>query len=305
MNTTLSDIDLYPMRVVARVTGLAPDTVRAWERRYGAVEPHRTDGNARRYSAADIRKLSLLRDLTDAGHAIGSIAGLSAEKLEALRVQLEARTRETGPANSLEKARSEYLAAIERLDSTRASEILLRAAALLDDRTLVFSLVVPLLQQVGQRWSHGELGVAHEHLVSAEVRALLATRARMRPPAAGARRFVFSTPPGHTHEFGILAAAILAGGRGADVVYLGPDLPLHDLRFSVETGRADVLVLGVARRPAAEERESLEHVLDVLARDVDVWIGCPPDLGLANVDRRVRIFHSLEDYDIALGAALG
>ena len=75
---------LYPMRVVTRLTGLHPDTIRAWERRYDAVIPQRTNGNTRMFSAGDVRRLSILRELVDHGHAIGHIASLSDEALAVL-----------------------------------------------------------------------------------------------------------------------------------------------------------------------------------------------------------------------------
>ena len=75
---------VFPMRVVTRMTGLSADVVRAWERRYGAIEPGRTDGNARRYSHADIARLTRLRDAVSQGHSIGEVSRLSNEALDAL-----------------------------------------------------------------------------------------------------------------------------------------------------------------------------------------------------------------------------
>ena len=55
-----ADASTYPMRVVTRLTGLTADTIRVWERRYGAVRPERTQGNVRRYSSSEIRRLSTM-----------------------------------------------------------------------------------------------------------------------------------------------------------------------------------------------------------------------------------------------------
>lgn len=76
--------ETYSMRSVARATGLTPDTIRAWERRYAAIEPDRTAGNTRRYSPSDIRRLSLLREATQRGHTISAIAHLQEEPLRQL-----------------------------------------------------------------------------------------------------------------------------------------------------------------------------------------------------------------------------
>lgn len=289
------------MRVVTRVTGLVADTIRAWERRYGAIVPHRTAGNARRYSAAHVRKLSLLRDLTERGHSIGSIASLTIDQLESLLAAetSDVRVGASATDDPLARARADYLSAVTRMDVGRASEILLRAAAVLDNRSLVFDLVLPLIQEVGERWSHGDLGVAQEHLVSAELRSLLAVRARIHPPDATAPRMVVATPAGHRHEFGVLAAAMLANGRGIDVLYLGADLPDEELLWSVGVSQADVLVLGVAVVPGGAELDALRWTLNLLARSIEVWFGCPPEVDLEGVLDNVRVFHSFEEFDIA------
>src|SRR3954468_24399462 len=74
----------HPIGVVARRTGLKPDLIRAWERRYGAVEPGRTDTRRRFYSDEDVERLLLLRRVVSTGRGISQVAGLSTEELEAL-----------------------------------------------------------------------------------------------------------------------------------------------------------------------------------------------------------------------------
>ncbi|MCB9531900.1 MAG: MerR family transcriptional regulator [Myxococcales bacterium] len=305
MVTAHAESELYPMRVVTRVTGVPPDTIRAWERRYAALVPRRTDGNARRYSAADIRKLTLLRDLTERGHAIGEVAPLEMDALEDLVGAEEARApRAPTPDDPTGVGRvvDDYLSAVARMDTARASEILLRAAAVLDNRALVFDLVVPIAQEVGARWSHGAIGIAQEHLVSAELRSLLSARGRIYTPDPGAPRLVVATPAGHRHEFGVLAAAMLANGRGIDVLYLGSDLPDRELAWSAAVKRADVLVLGIAVHPDATQHAALTATLSTLSESVEVWLGCPEGVSFAQVPGRLRLFHSLDDFDVALVA---
>ena len=67
----------YSIKVVARRTGLSPHVIRAWERRYGAVEPERSATGRRLYSDTEIERLQALERATRAGHSIGQIAQLS------------------------------------------------------------------------------------------------------------------------------------------------------------------------------------------------------------------------------------
>ncbi|HEX3777970.1 MAG TPA: MerR family transcriptional regulator [Polyangiaceae bacterium] len=74
----------YRISDVARAVGVSTHALRAWERRYGTVEPRRTKGGSRRYDAAQIERLKALKKLTDLGHAIRHVARLPHEELERL-----------------------------------------------------------------------------------------------------------------------------------------------------------------------------------------------------------------------------
>jgi len=79
MSARPADLARYPIRVVSKMTGLGIDTLRAWERRYGAVTPTR-DGRGRMYTEADVARLRLLNGAVEQGHRIGRLAGLRADQ---------------------------------------------------------------------------------------------------------------------------------------------------------------------------------------------------------------------------------
>ncbi|MFM7099601.1 MAG: MerR family transcriptional regulator, partial [Verrucomicrobiota bacterium] len=78
---------LHSIKMASRRTGLSPHVIRAWEKRYAAVRPTRTEGNRRLYSSGELERLSLLKKATEAGHSIGDIAGLPTGQLSALVAQ--------------------------------------------------------------------------------------------------------------------------------------------------------------------------------------------------------------------------
>ncbi len=79
----------YRIGAVSRITGVPPETLRAWERRYGAVEPGRTEAGFRLYSEDDLERLALIKRLSDRGNAVGSIAALDREELRARLARCE------------------------------------------------------------------------------------------------------------------------------------------------------------------------------------------------------------------------
>jgi MerR family transcriptional regulator, light-induced transcriptional regulator len=83
-NTEPTDTRSYRIGDVARYVGVSTHALRAWERRYGTVDPHRTPGGSRLYDAAQIERLKTLKQLTDYGHSIGEVARMSLEELKRL-----------------------------------------------------------------------------------------------------------------------------------------------------------------------------------------------------------------------------
>lgn len=298
----------YSMRVVQRLTGLSPDTIRVWERRYGAIKPERTPGGTRRFSERDVRRLSLLHQAVERGHRIGAIAASSDEQLQSM-LDGELDLVAAGASSSAEIDQPElryqalcdrYLEAIERFDVLRATELLTTAAALLDRDAFMFRIVLPVLRRVGDAWEAGELRVAHEHLVSAQIRGLVDVLWRQSAPLPGSPRMVVATPPGERHEFGAAMAALIASARGFQAIYLGPDLPWEDIELAVTGTGADLLVVSMIRRPRKKERVELATALKRLARTVDIWVGTPPEHPAAGEIQGVRYFQQLEEYAAAL-----
>lgn len=294
---------LYPMRVVTRLTGLSAHTIRVWERRYGAVTPVRTGGNSRRYSAEDVRRLGLLKEATDLGYKIMNLAELENAALEEL-VAGESKTRPASaspaPKDGLEQLRNEYLESIRRFDARSASELLGRAAMLLEPTVFVFDVVLPILRETGLLWAKDDFTVAHEHLVTFQMRGLMDTLLRLSSPHEGAPRILVATPEGFLHEFGALAGALLAAARGFEPVYLGSGVPIADLMAAVQSSRADLLLLGVLHKPDAQLMESLNAQLARLASLTPLWVGLPPDHPNLGAVPGVRYFDRFEDLDLAL-----
>lgn len=299
--TLKSDIPegLYPMRVVTRMTGLSVDTIRAWERRYGAVQPERTEGNARRYSAEQVRRLTLLKEATDRGHAIRELAQATEQDLRRL---LDVDDPAPAPAEegSHDGIVDAYLGAIERFDTRRSADLLARSAALLTPTHTVFDIIVPILREVGERWSCGEITIAHEHMVSSQLNGLLSTMLRMTSPQPGARRLVVATPAQHRHEFGALIGAFIAASRGMDPLYLGVDVPWPELRRVVDHSGAEVVLLSIVRELEASEVAPTKKALKKLTEHCEVWVGCPEDHAVARAKTGARLFHRYDDLDMAL-----
>ena len=267
----------YPIGTVARRTGLSAHLLRAWERRYGVVEPVRSEGGARLYSLADIRRLHLLRRAVDAGHAIGRVAALSSEALARLAGEEELAPRasaDDAAAGPAEEYVAACLEAVQTLNGARIHAILSRAAVALGARAFSERVVVPLLRRVGELWETGAICPAHEHVVSVQAHRVLTSILATLPSPPGAPTVVVTTPAGHRHELAALLAGVEAAGEGWRVEYLGPDLPAADIATAVEMTGAEAVILSVVRESTAEALcGEVEALRARLGEEIAVLVG--------------------------------
>ena len=239
----------HPIRIVMDRTGLPLETLRAWERRYGAVRPERTGGAQRRYSDADVERLRALARVVAGGRSIGQVARMSTEELAALARE-DAQSRAPVAEREEEGERWRHLLdsateAVTALDAGRLEATLRKAASLAGAAGFIGAVAVPLLRWLGSGWAEGTLSVAHEHLASAVLRRVLGTLLAQAEAAEGSPVLVCATPAGQAHEFGVLIAAVMASAAGWRVVYLGADLPASDIAAAVRASGAKAVALSV------------------------------------------------------------
>ena len=287
----------YPIRAVAKLTGITVDTLRAWERRYKAVIPDRVS-RGRLYSDADVRRLLLLKTALECGHSIGRVASLpDAELQELARASFPSSpVLRTQPAARVDLTElSKLRRAIEALDSTTINDEFSRLALFLSPTELVHKVVLPLMRLAGENWENGIYQIAQEHLLSACVRNLMGGLVRLQSRSGGVARLLLATPPEELHEFGILSAAILALEHGFQVDSLGPNLPAREILAAAALRSPDVVVLGVLKLNATP---AVQRDVDLLASGLpastELWLGGSGAADVANGAARTGVF-VLED----------
>ena len=237
------------IKVVARRTGLSAHVIRIWEKRYGAVEPERTRTNRRLYSDDQIERLSMLRDITQAGHSIGHVAKLPLERLRELSKESlgthspapRAPTLATSALTFLDKC----IAAVKSLDGRALDDTLQRAATELGAHGWLQRVVAPLAQSIGELWRDGTITAAHEHFASAVIRGFLAHAAKPFAGTESAPVLVVATPAGQIHELGALLVAAAAANLGWPVTYLGASLPAAEIAGAARQNRARAVALSL------------------------------------------------------------
>jgi MerR family transcriptional regulator, light-induced transcriptional regulator len=284
---------VHSMKAACQLTGLSPDTLRAWERRYGAVQPKRDTNGRRLYDGAEVARLRLLRQAVDLGQPIHRVARLTTAELE----DLSREARERAPAQGLSDLVTRLLDAVANYRPDLCDEILGLAIAGLSPRDAVHFVLSPALVQAGSRWHAGEFSAGQEHLLTASVERLVMTTLHTFQKSARGPGMVFGTLAGERHAIGSLLAAFLAASQGMRCIYLGADLPPLELATAAIRSGAAVIVLSLATANPSLERQ-LQEICSELPPDIEVWLGgaATQDLQQASLPEKCTRLGSFDDF---------
>ena len=237
---------------LSRRTGVSPELLRAWERRYGLLRPIRSAGGLRLYSPDDLERVRLMRGHLDAGLAAAQAAALASREPR----------REERHTAAPAAVREELAEALGRFDEPRAQAVLDGALAVATVDALLADVVLPYLHDLGERWARGEASVAQEHFASSVLRGRLLGLARGWGNGLGPLALLACLPE-EQHEFGLIAFGLALRSRGWRVAYLGSDTPLETTEAAASTLAPALVVLnavdaarvtGVAPRLRALQR---------------------------------------------------
>ena len=260
----------HPIGVVAERTGLSPDLLRVWERRYRAVEPSRSGDGQRLYSDSDVERLRLLRLATLAGRSIRQVAQLGTDELTRLVREDEAarqraiRSDERAVPASVHEDVERALELARAVDAPGLESLLRRTAAVVGVPVFLDGVVGPLLRRIGEEWKEGRLALAQEHLATAIVQRVLAGMIHFLVAPHGAPNLLVVTLSGERHRMGALLAATAAAAEGWRVTYLGPDLPAGEIASAAIAAAARVV--GVSVVHVAEPEQVLADLRTIRTR---------------------------------------
>ena len=243
-------------------TGVSPELLRAWEQRYGLLQPTRTPGGFRLYSAGDEARVQRMQSLVS-----GGLAAAQAARLVLSGGEPEPRT-DSGSAAPLEEAAGNLTASLDRLDEQAANSALDRLFSAYTVETVLQEVVLPYLHRLGERWEAGEVSVAQEHFASNLLRGRLLGLAQGWGQGQGPLA-ILACVPGEHHELGLLVFGVALRRRGWRITYLGTDSPIGAVADTARSLTPAVVVL-----LSINPDNFLDHAHEIkeLAKQVPVMI---------------------------------
>lgn len=309
----------YKMRTIVRLTDFSPALLRAWERRHNLLHPLRGPGGHRLYTEEDLQILLRVRELIHQGRSIGEIAEFGRETL--LKQAPEPREpQKITPAappeppteeikSQLERWRKTVVQAALAMDSSQINRALDDAFARVSAETVIFGVIKPSAQEIGDLWMAGRCSVASEHLASGifvhRLRKLVESAEPARsdwPPV------IVACFPDEYHQLGALIVAYELCRNGLRVGFLGAALPFEDLEGACEVMTPAAVLLSVTRDAVFQiHRRGLMDTLRRRSGEVRFYVGgqgVPP--GDPQIERwGARLVTSKQDVIEVLNQILG
>lgn len=222
---------------LGRRTGVSPELLRAWEQRYGLLQPTRSPGGFRLYSALDVARVRRMTELLEGGLSAAEAAR------EALRVEGQGAALRPADVTALADQMRHALDAFEAEQAHAALDRLLTGVPV---ESALADVLLPYLRELGGRWASGDATVAQEHFASALLRGRLLALARGWDRGEGPR-ILLACLPGELHDLGLLAFGLLVARGGWRVTFLGADTPLDTVTDAASRlDPAQIVLVGVA-----------------------------------------------------------
>ena len=267
---------------VERDSGIARDTLRIWERRYGFPEPLRNDKGERMYPEGQLRRLQRIRRLLDQGLRPGKVVVLDDADLDLLEAELY-------PDDSTNESIEHILNVLQSSDGSKLEQTLSDIYQQQGMDAFITETVIPLLYTVGERWAKGKLQIFEEHLMSEVLTRFLNSEISSLQINTRKPRVLLATLPGEEHTLGLLMFAALLSARNINVTNLGGEVPLDQIVLAVDRLNADVLGYKYENI-----RSNIKELRDSIPENVDLWLGGEGVKRMRKLPRGVTRFTSFD-----------
>ena len=260
----------FNLKAVVQETGIKPDTLRAWERRYGLPEPDRTGGGHRLYSQRDIDTLRWLIARQEEGLSISRAVDLwrqleNEDQDPLSSVEYSLAENDSGASlvvgEEVTAFRQQWIEACLGFNERVADQILAQGFALFPTEVVCLEVLQRGIREIGQGWYEGKVSVQQEHFASALVIRKLESLLSATPPPVRSGRILVAGTADEEHVIGQLIFQLLLRRKGWETVYLGASVPTQRLQESLDVVRPHLVVLTAQQLYTAATLQTMASIL--------------------------------------------
>ncbi len=230
---------IFSIKDIEAVSGIKSHTLRIWEQRYGIIVPKRTESNIRYYDDDDLKHILNISILNRQGIKISEIARMSKEEITDAILKDSALFSENYDTHI-----KGLISAMLSFDEYGFHKVISTNVIQLGLEQTIINIIFPFLAEVGLLWQIGSIHPSHEHFASNIIRQKLyvAIDGNVGRYAENRKRFLLFLPEHEQHSIGLLFANYILRTRGQDVLYLGQEVPLLDLKDAFVDNEPDYVL---------------------------------------------------------------
>ena len=293
-STTLTEHKLYPIRTVSELTGVNSITLRAWETRYGLIEPIRKESGHRMYRQSDINRINQIVGLTDRGIRIGQVR----ELLDSQNVDRNLSKDLTPNQNRWHIAIDQMLGAVIQFDEDELEEVYSEFVSLHSMDIVSVNLIEPLLVELGNRWARQQGTIAEEHFFGCYLRNKIGARFHHRNRSTVGPKLLLACLPNEHHEIGLLMFALAANNFGYRPIVLGANMPIDEVANAANKTKCAGIILSGLIDPGSN---ALRAELAGLALKTEIPVMLGGSVSAAGIDVLKKLDIVPLGHDIQLG----
>lgn len=245
-------MNTFTIKDIENLSGIKAHTIRIWEQRYSFLKPKRTDTNIRYYNNEDLKMVLNIAMLNKYGYKISHINKMSVTDLTAKVIELN-----SGNA-SQERIVNKLITCMVELDIVEFEKLIDHQIDVNGIEKTITRILFPFFERIGTLWQTGHINPAQEHLITSIARQKIIVGIDQVNPIRKIRKsFLLFLPEKEYHELGLLFVHFLLKSRGAEVFYVGANVPIKDARFIAEVKKPDFLYLHLTSVASGASAEKL------------------------------------------------
>jgi len=279
----------FTIKDLENLSGIKAHTIRIWEQRYSFLKPSRTDTNIRYYSNDDLKTILNISILNKYGYKISHINNMSVNDVQARVAELNL------AGAQQERIVNELIQVMVDLDIAGFEKIIDKQIAANGIEKVILRIIFPFFERIGILWQTGHINPAQEHLTTNIIRQKLIVGIDQAKPVLRLKRsFLLFLPEREHHELGLLLVYYLLKKRGAEVFYIGANVPLKDAQFVNDTKKPDFIYIHLTSiSPGFNFEKFLKQTSEKISKPKIIISGFPTHGYKKVLPKNVEFKHSL------------
>jgi DNA-binding transcriptional MerR regulator len=256
----------YSIKQVEILSGIKSHTLRIWEKRYGIIEPKRTEANIRYFTEQDLKKILNISFLNKIGIKVSKIAELSEDEINIevfSKYEKSKNTKDVVELLSIDIFNYDLYSFKEKVnDYLKVNSFDL----------LIKEIIYPLFNRIGIMWQTNLIVPAQEHLFSHYIRQMICSEINNIKRKPSRESILLYLRESEYHELGLLLYHYVLAKKGYHVFYFGQSVPFEDIEHAIYNIKPKIIMTNFLAYLDADDFNLYINKLEVVTKDIKIYL---------------------------------